>query len=283
MTKFLTLLLACISCVGALDIAFDELYCNKSLPVYATAGDVQMTCNDEQSTRCSFGQDVSLRGSLQYHGLSDSDYNGTGYASANLKLVSVEYSLFNDFPIDFCGDWAQASNRTDDETECPALDGYYYFNIPYTLPFDNDDLTTWFATGWSGVSDLQVRTDDADDSPLLMDCELHWHTYVSPSNADGWKTMPSAAQAGIILGSILVAIFCCCTWMTCCRKRRRHVTDISYYNDMEDVEVSIAPKSKRKRFEKISISRKSKNSIERKSLTIDNTERGIDSVEASRI
>ena len=65
MTKFLTLLLACISCVGALDIAFDELYCNKSLPVYATAGDVQMTCNDEQSTRCSFGQDVSLRGSCE--------------------------------------------------------------------------------------------------------------------------------------------------------------------------------------------------------------------------
>ncbi len=209
---------------------------------------------------------------VQYHGLSAYSYNGTGYASANLKLLSVEYSLFNNFPINFCGDWVQAYNSTDDELSCPDLDGYYYFNVPYTLPFDSDDLTTWFATGWSGVSDLQVRRGDSEDSSLLMDCELHWHTYVTPSQADGWKTMPSAAQAGIVLASIFSAILCCCMYMACCRKRTRHVTDVSYYNDMADYEVSIE-KPKKKRFGKISLKRESKK--ENKS--------SVDSVEASRM
>lgn len=64
LTRFLTLLLASVSIgsVRALDISFDRIQCDKSLPAYASTDDVRMTCNDGEDTRCSFGQDVMIRG-----------------------------------------------------------------------------------------------------------------------------------------------------------------------------------------------------------------------------
>ena len=267
LTRFLTLLLASasIGSVRALDISFDRIQCDLSLPAYASTDDVRMTCNDGEDTRCSFGQDVMIRGTrklqpqqiferlhrktkrnlthifsirsfhivVQYNSLNTFSYNGTGYASANLRLFSLEYNLFQDFPISFCGDWIEPYSNTENEgVSCPYLDGFYYFNVPYTLPADDDDLTTWFATGWSGVSSLKVRNSYSDDNTLLADCTMHWHTYVTPSEEDGWKSMPSAAQTGIVLASVLTAILCCCTYMICCKRRNKHITDIGYYDDV---------------------------------------------------
>ena len=62
----LLLALACISGAGALDIAFDRLQCDESLPVYATSGDIVMTCNDGSSNRCSFGQEANIRGTCKW-------------------------------------------------------------------------------------------------------------------------------------------------------------------------------------------------------------------------
>jgi len=238
-TRLLTLLLAlaCIGCTGALDIALDSITCDQSLPAYASTDDVRMTCNDGKSSRCSFGQDVMIRGTLQYRSLGEYSNNGTGYASSNLRLLSVEYNLFEQFPIDFCGDWIESHSTTDNGMVCPNLDDFYYFNVPYTLPMNDDDMTMWFATGWQGVSTLQVRNGNSDDSALLTDCELRWHTYVTPSEEDGWKTMPSAAQTGIVLASVLTAILCCCTYAICCRRRNKHVTDVGYYDDFSDYEI----------------------------------------------
>jgi len=242
LTRFLTLLLslACIGCAGALDVTFDTIQCDESLPAFALTDNVQMTCNDGESTRCSFGQDVLITGSLQYQGLDQYIYNNTGYASANLRLMSVEYNLFEDHPINFCGDWIEAykgnnsdSGSTNSSSNCANGDGSFYFNIPYTLPHDDDDITTWFATGWSGVSTLQVRS---NSGITLSDCSLSWHTYVTPSEEVGWKTMPSSAQSGIVLASVLTAILCCCTYITCCRKRKKHVTDENYYDQFGDYE-----------------------------------------------
>ena len=173
---------------------------------------------------------------MQYQGLSRYT-NGTGYASLNLRLLSVEYNFFDAYPIDFCGDWVEAQNKSQDGASCPYSNDNYYFNVQYTLPWDDDDITTWFATGWSGVSTLQVRNGSSKDSTLLADCTLHWHTYVTPSEEEGWRTMPSAAQTGIVLASVLTAILCCCTYLTCCRRRQKHVTDIGYYDDFSDYEV----------------------------------------------
>lgn len=63
LTRFLALLLASsfIGSTGAIDIAFDTLQCDESLPAYASPDDVIMTC-EEGNTRCSFGKEISIRG-----------------------------------------------------------------------------------------------------------------------------------------------------------------------------------------------------------------------------
>lgn len=176
---------------------------------------------------------IAMHNSVQYHNLGNFSINATGYASANLRLMSVEYNLFEKFPLDFCGSWVQTSNYSDG---CPGWDGVYSFNIPYTLPSDDDDITTWFATGWQGVSDLEVHSSDSEDSTPLSYCQMYWNTYVTPSEVEGWKTMPSSAQTGIIVGSVLALVICCCCYSICCRRRKRHVTDVGYYDHDDEAD-----------------------------------------------
>jgi hypothetical protein len=169
-------------------------------------------------------------------------WNTTGYASADLKLLSLEYSLFNFLPFNFCGDWVRQGQYNN--SPCP-YDGVYTFTIAYTLPWDDGDITTWFATGWQGVSDLIIykNATQSDDNELLASCTMHWKTYVTQGDeSDGWKTLPSAAQAAIIMVSILAFLLCCGTYLTCCRRnrRRRHVTDADYAPG-ESAEI-VAPK-----------------------------------------
>ena len=66
--RCLTLVLACafIDCAQALDIAFDTIQCDQTLPAFASTNDVRMTCNNGESTRCSFGDDVMIRGTREY-------------------------------------------------------------------------------------------------------------------------------------------------------------------------------------------------------------------------
>ena len=186
---------------------------------------------------------LSIVTPVQYHNLYRYvlGSNSTGYVSADLRLLSVEYSLFNYLPFNFCGDWVREGQYSN--APCP-YDGTYSFNIPYMLPWDDGDLTTWFATGWQGYSDLIIynNSTEHDDNQLLASCELHWKTYVTKTDeSEGWKTLPSAAQAAIILAAIAVSMCLCCTWLACCRRRRRrkrHVTDADYapgyvFNDGE--------------------------------------------------
>jgi hypothetical protein len=83
---------------------------------------------------------------VQYHSLNQYSSNGFGYASANLRLMSVRYDLLELFPIDLCGDWIESYTGNSSEI-CPGWDGSYYFSVPYTLPYDENDITTWLATG----------------------------------------------------------------------------------------------------------------------------------------
>lgn len=157
-------------------------------------------------------------------------WNTTGYASADLKLLSVEYSLFNYLPFNFCGEWVRSGHYN--SNPCP-YDGTYTFTISYDLPWDDGDITTWFATGWQGVSDLTIYKDstEIESNELLASCIMHWKTYVTQADeSDGWKTLPSAAQAAIIMVSVLAFMLCCCTYLACCRRRsrRRHITDADY-------------------------------------------------------
>jgi len=210
----------------ALDIEFDSIQCDTSLSAYVLDGDLQMTCDDGSSTKCSFGQDAVISGTMQYHSLSQYSSNGLGYVSANLRLMSVRYDLLELFPIDLCGDWIESYTGNSSEI-CPGWDGSYYFSLPYTLPYDKDDITTWLATGWQGVSRLNIYAGASASSTLLTDCKLYWHIYVTPptDEVDGWKQLPSGAQVGVVVASILAFFCCCCSYLTCCRRRRRHVAN----------------------------------------------------------
>lgn len=68
MKRFFILLLAsaCIGGARALDIAFDRLQCDESLPVYADSKDIVMTCSDGSSNRCTFGQETNIRGTCKW-------------------------------------------------------------------------------------------------------------------------------------------------------------------------------------------------------------------------
>lgn len=215
---------------NALDIEFDRIQCDETLSAYSSFSEIEVTCNDGKDTRCSFGNDVNIKGMLHYHNLYPYLTNNTGYASANLRLLSVEYNLFDLYPVDFCGDWAVPYNSTYGHA-CPDWDSYYAFDIDYKLPWDDDDITTWFATGWQGVSNLAIYSNQTVDSELITYCTMHWHTYVTPSEDEGFRTLPSAAVTGLALASFLVALFCCCCYVNCCRRRQKHVTDRDYYDD----------------------------------------------------
>ncbi|MGK3742835.1 MAG: hypothetical protein ACI90V_009691, partial [Bacillariaceae sp.] len=89
---------------------------------------------------------------------------------------------------------------------------------------------------WQGVSTLNIYVGESADSTLVTDCKLYWHTYVTPptDEVDEWKILPSGAQAGIVVASILAFMCCCCTYLTCCRRRRRHVADNTGYDSESD-------------------------------------------------
>jgi hypothetical protein len=146
--------------------------------------------------------------------------NATGYGTADMKLMSLEYHLFNDLPIKFCGDWIYKGAYN--WNSCPG-DGTYDFNVPYTLP-PSQDMTTWFATGWSGSAYLSILAEKGDANSLIASCEMHLSTYTTTSRADGWKSLPSAATASMAVVATIAAMvmICCCL---ACRKSRKYVTD----------------------------------------------------------
>ena len=61
----LLLTFICIHRGQALDIALGGIECDESLPVYASPYNVQITCNDGETDRCSFGQDVMITGTCK--------------------------------------------------------------------------------------------------------------------------------------------------------------------------------------------------------------------------
>lgn len=177
----------------------------------------------------------------------DQQLNSTGYASADLRLLSIEYTLFNYLPFNFCGNWVQTSQNN--MNACP-YDGTYTFSIPYYLPYDDGDITTWFATGWQGYSDLIIYKygKHSESNEILASCTLHWKTYVTAADEeDGWKTLPSAAQSAIIIVSVAAFMCLSCTYLACCRRRlrrNRHVTDADFATGDE-----VAPTTTFKMFE----------------------------------
>jgi hypothetical protein len=149
--------------------------------------------------------------------------NNTGYASANLNLMTLEYDLFQLMPFHFCDDWVKRSQYN--YNTCPE-DGKYHFEVPYTLPLDFD-AKTWFATGWKGESYLQIHAGRNESSPLLAQCKLTFQTHVTQSNEEGWRTLPTAAQTTLAMVGLVAAMLLCIGCLACGPKRK-HVTDDAF-------------------------------------------------------
>lgn len=145
--------------------------------------------------------------------------------------MTIDYQLFHLLPFNFCGDWVAYSHNNAEA--CPG-DGYYHFSIPYQLP-ENDDITTWFATGWEGVSYLKIYASQSEQSTKVAHCKIHFKTFVTGSNEENWYTLPSAAQTTIVLFAILGALFLGCMCLAC-RPSGKHPTDEDYSSEFKAME-----------------------------------------------
>lgn len=56
--------LALASVASGLDIAFDYVECDTSLPAYTEPNGITMTCNEK--LRCTFGQNATIAGKCEF-------------------------------------------------------------------------------------------------------------------------------------------------------------------------------------------------------------------------
>mmetsp|Transcript_17619 Transcript_17619/g.48917 ORF Transcript_17619/g.48917 Transcript_17619/m.48917 type:complete len:242 (-) Transcript_17619:139-864(-) len=205
---------------NAIDIKIDEVHCDNTLPIYALDNDIRMQCDD--SPRCTFGETAQIIGTLYYESANNKGLmNTTGYATGSLKLMSMEFDLFQDIPVDFCGEWI--SNGHYNYNVCPG-NGTYHFELPYTLP-THDDFQSWFATGWNGHGYLDIYSHPDSESVKLASCVLHVQTYTTQSQEKGWATMPSAAATTFSLVALIAFLLSCICCMACSKSKRSIVAD----------------------------------------------------------
>lgn len=153
-----------------------------------------------------------------YNGLQDYNLQNTSaYVSGNLKLMTMEYDLFQFLPFNFCGDWIM--NAAYNYQTCPS-DGTYHFELPYSLP-ESEGISAWFATGWEGVSYIKIYKGAKTQSALLAKCKLHFKTYVTDNGAENWYALPSAAQTTVVLFSVLGFLFMIVMCLACRRQERK--------------------------------------------------------------
>lgn len=168
---------------------------------------------------------------VTYKGLDSYNLNNTmGYVSGKLQLMTMEYDLFKLLPFNFCGEWIK--NAAYNYQECPT-DGAYHFEVPYQLP-EGGGISTWFATGWEGVSYLKIYKSQQEASSLLAHCKLHFKTYVTDSGESNWYALPSAAQTTIILFGVLGVLFLIVLCLAC-RPSRKHPTDEDYVTNFKQM------------------------------------------------
>ena len=152
---------------------------------------------------------------------NNSTGSATGYASAKLQMLTLEYELFELLPFNFCGEWVSTTSDNGNMTNyaCPH-DGRYTFSIDYTLP-ENKDKTTWFASGWTATAEIMIHSKRSESSTILADCKLEFHTSVTHNEESSeWKDLPSAAT--ITFGLLSVALFLCMTvCFLACKKKTR--------------------------------------------------------------
>jgi hypothetical protein len=62
--RYVTLFAMMAAVSDALDLAFDKIVCDETLPAYAFEDDLQMQCNGD--ARCTFGDEALLSGKSKF-------------------------------------------------------------------------------------------------------------------------------------------------------------------------------------------------------------------------
>ena len=168
-----------------------------------------------------------------YNGLYNAGLDGSNaYLTANLEFVSLEYLLAKNQLVDLCDEtWvAPSSNaaaddgegrRLEEQNNCDLADGTYAFELPYTLP-DYQDNMSWLATGWRGAGYIKMYSDDSSsDEKLIGSCTFKFDTMVTKNDAGG-MTPPTAAMTLAILAGVFAAGGLLCCYMSfCCGKKNK--------------------------------------------------------------
>ena len=181
MKRLIGILLVLLSITtSALDIAVHQVTCDESLPV--SIASLSMTCSENDSSSCTFGDAALLQGQLIYNGLSSVGLvdNSTAYMSGEFD-VAVDYlHIPSGTPLDLCGDdWILS-----DSAECPQ-DGTYNFEVAFQLPSYGD---CWWATGWRQVGSLDLFA----ISPAKSSLALAKFYYVTQVTSESDIHAPSA-------------------------------------------------------------------------------------------
>jgi hypothetical protein len=172
----------------------------------------------------------------QYAGLQ----NDIAYATADLTFLTLNYDLFDNFPLDICSQTYIEANASNTDA-CPG-DGTYYFKLQYELP-STDNTKSWFASGWKGSGEITFYSEQTSSSSKVADCKLLLGTSVSAAQDSNFRA-PSAAITSlvVILLAVLVALL---SLYVACRRRKPRVDkeDLISFHRMNDDVSSKQPNS----------------------------------------
>jgi hypothetical protein len=182
-----------------------------------------------------------------YNGVANTGIqNNVGYLSAELQLMTLEYTFFEFLPVPLCfynekayefqqeveGEDGSRRLSDNDYANCPN-DGSYPFLVTYTLPSAGKGSRSWLASGWSGNGYLRLYAAE-NENMLIGECQMTVSTYVTKqsSSSSGFFDTPSAAMvAGITIGSLAALLLLCCSCYCCCRRQYRESKKVSLSED----------------------------------------------------
>jgi hypothetical protein len=163
---------------------------------------------------------------VYYSGVANTGITDSiGYATGDISLMAMDFSLFEMMPIPLCD--ASLTAGSSNANQCPG-DGSYDYSVVYNLPKSGADSASWLASGWSGTGYLEIYAAQDQVDMLIGKCTIGLKTSVTHSSAtQGLFQTPSAATTtGIVLGALAAAALVCVYCYCCCKKRQKTKKDL---------------------------------------------------------
>jgi hypothetical protein len=154
---------------------------------------------------------------VYYNGVADAEItNNVAYATANVSLFNLDFSLFEMKPIYLCSDAVKGNSAYGGyQYNCPN-DGSYNYSVNYTLP--SAGSKSYLGSGWTPSGTIKLFS-QKDSSMLIGSCNITLTTYVTPQSGQEYQTPSASIVSAAVLGTLLaltLLLFCCC----CCTKTK---------------------------------------------------------------